>query len=204
VEESSSAPFKETEGVLARDGNGTDPEEEKAVVEDMSEIELTAEELTAKSPEGESATVAVPDACNSPPCAMTPMIDSALTYDSDPVKAAHAVAAAFADSRGRVVEGKLYPSGVAVSYTIDLAGFADREAILEWSLWSQSDGRPLPKSWLRNVIAKEVKPKADDESFSSQFWIPSPPSRGDYVVHLAVYDSDHVERGEVETAPPFH
>lgn len=205
VEESSSAPFKDTEGVLARDGNGTDPEEEQAVLEDMSKIPLTAEELTAaKSPEGESATVAVPDACNSPPCAMTPMIDNALTYDSDPVKAAHAVAAAFADSRGRVVEGKLYPSGVAVSYTIDLAGFADREAILEWSLWSHSDGRPLPKSWLHNVIAKEVKPKADDESFSSQFWIPSPPSRGDYVVHLTVYDSDHVEHGEAETTPPFH
>lgn len=205
VETSSSASFKETEGVLARDGNGTDPKAEQAVVNAMSKIEFSPNELAAaKAPEGESATVAVPDACNSPPCAMTPMIDSALTYDSDPVKAARAVAAAFADSRGRVVEGKLYPSGVAVSYTIDLAGFAGREAILEWSLWSQSEGQALPKSWLRNVIAKEVKPKADEESFSSQFWIPSPPPRGDYVVHLTVYDSDHVERGEINTAPPFH
>lgn len=197
------APFKETKDGLARDGNGTNQEEEQDVVNNISESQLSSEELEAESPEGESATVAVPDACNSPPCAMTPMIDNALTYDSDPAKAAHAVAAAFADSRGRVVDGKLYPSGVAVSYTIDLAGWAGREARLEWSLWSQSEGRPLPKPWLHNVIAKEIEPKVDNGSFSGYLWIPAPPRRGDYVVHLTVYDSDHVEHAETQTAP-FH
>jgi len=120
------------------------------------------------------------------------------------VKAAREIANAFANSRGRVIGNKLYPSGVAVNYTIDLAGWADREARLEWSLWSQTEGRPLPKPWLRNVITKEIKPKVDDGSFSGQFWIPAPPRRGDYVVHLTVYDSDHVEHGEAETEPPFH
>ena len=132
------------------------------------------------------------------------MIDNALATDPDPVKAARAVAHAFANSRGRVIGNKLYPSGVAVNYTINLAGWADREAKLEWSLWSQSEGRPLPKPWLRNVITKEIKPKVDDGSFSGQFWIPAPPRRGDYVVHLIVYDSDHVEHAETETEPPFH
>jgi hypothetical protein len=200
-----SAPFKEIDGVLARDGNGTDPAEEQAVVGALSEVELPAENVAGGLPPGsESADVAVPDACNSPPCAMTPMIANALTYDPDTVKAARAVAAAFGDSRGRVTDNKLYPIGVAVNYTIELAGFKDREAILEWSLWSKSEGKPLPKRWLRNVIAEEIKPKAEDESFSSQFWIPTPHSRGDYVVHLTVYDSDHVEHGEAETEPPFH
>jgi hypothetical protein len=213
--EEPSAPFKETDGVLARDGNGSDPEAEHAVVEALSEIEVPLQQIAAaKSPEGEStegestegesAQVVVPEACESSSCAVTPMIDNALATDSDPVKAAREVATAFANSRGRVIDNKLYPSGVAVNYTIDLTGWADREARLEWSLWSQTEGRPLPRPWLRNVITKEIKPKVDNGSFAGQFWIPAPPRRGDYVVHLTVYDSDHVEHGEAETEPPFH
>jgi hypothetical protein len=218
TEESSGSgevPFKETNGVLVRDGNGSDPEAEHAVVEALSEIEVPLQQIAAaKSPEGEgtegestegeSAEVVVPKACDSSSCAVTPMIDNALATDPDPVKAAREIANAFANSRGRVIGNKLYPSGVAVNYTIDLAGWADREARLEWSLWSQTEGRALPKPWLRNVITKEIKPKVDEGSFSGQFWIPAPPRRGDYVVHLTVYDSDHVEHGEAETEPPFH
>ncbi len=199
------APFKETNGVLARDGNGTDPAEEHAVAEALSNTPLPMQGvLAATPPQGGSTELAVPDSCSTSSCAITSIIDDEVTYNSDPIKAARAVAAAFADSRGRVIGHKLYPSGAAVNYTIELVGFKDREAILKWSLWSKSEGKPLPRRWLRNVITKEIKPKGEDESFSSQFWIPTPHSRGDYVVHLTVLDREHVERGEAETEPPFH
>lgn len=234
VPPTSSTPFKEIGGVPTREGTGAPPKPVHAAVETLSSINVPTspphatqeakapsgqEGPTSSPPHGEagakapapgppriapSTQVAIPNACNSSSCAVTPLLDHALTYDPNPIDAARAVAAAFADSRGQVINHKLYPSGVAVNYTVDLVGFAHREAILEWSLWSEADERPLPSSWLRHVIAKEIKPQVEDESFSGQFWIPAPLPRGDYVVHLTMEDSEGLEYGETETEPPFH
>lgn len=185
---------------LARDGTGASPTKVKATVKTLSRVSIPAGE----SSRHEATKVMLPGACASSSCAVTPLIDRALTDDPDPAKAARAVLAIFADSRGRTIAHKLHPVGVAVNYKIDLSGFTHNEAILKWSLWSRSATRALPKSWLRNVIAKEIKPQGGDETFSGHFWIPVPPWRGDYVVHLMLYDNNRIERDETETAPPFH
>jgi hypothetical protein len=201
-------PFTDVNGVRTREGNGVPPQEVHAVAAALAGSTIKPTPAAAKSEAVPSATssvqIEVPKSCAVSSCALTPLIDHALAYHSNPIVAARAVAAAFADSRGRVIHHKLYPHGVAVNYAVDLIGFSHHEAILVWSLWSKASGRPLPKAWLSNVIAKEVEPQREEESFSGQFWIPEPPSHGEYVVHLTAYDSNDIERGQGETEPPFH
>src|ERR1700686_2937147 len=66
--EAPSAPFKETNGVLARDGNGSDPEAEHAGGGALSEIAVPLQQIAAakssegESKEGENAEVGVPEA----------------------------------------------------------------------------------------------------------------------------------------------
>jgi hypothetical protein len=217
----SQVPFKDLSGIPARGGTGAPQQQVSAVAGVLASTAITATMASAantpsaaNAPAGEAteqtsagrtgAHIAVPSACASTACAVTPLIDHALAYNPNTVAAARAVAAAFADSRGRVIDHKLYASGVAVNYYVTLIGFAHREAILVWSLWSKTGGRPLPQSWLRNVIAEEVKPPNEEESFAGHFWLPTPLANGEYAVHLTVYDQQGIERGTGETEPPFH
>jgi hypothetical protein len=188
-------PLAPVSGVPTREGTGAASKQVHKVAAALTTIRLPRR----------SVKLALPAKCASSICpATTPLIDDELAYHSDPAVAARNVARAFADSRGLVMGHKLYPIGAAVSYTIDLVGFAHNEAILVWSLWPAGGQRPLPKTWLRNVIAKEVTPLRENETFSGLFWVPLPPRRGAYEVHLTLYTSDHVEHGEMETEPPFH
>ncbi len=206
---SSSTPFRVVGNTQVKEGAGALASQQTAVVAALTSIPVTTAQLPGleatnqASPTDQSVRIAVPDSCPKA-CAVTSMIDQSLAHHSDPIAAARALERALAESRGQIRDNKFYPLGVTVSYTVELAGFAHREAILEWSLWSKSTHRPLPKRWLREVIAMQIKPEADDESFVSRFWIPYPPPHGNYVVHLTLYDSKGVAHGEAETAPPFH
>jgi hypothetical protein len=191
----STAHFTPVNGVPTREGTGAASQQ----------VQRVAAALTRMNLPRRSEKLALPRKCVVATCpATTPLIDDLLTYHPDPAVAARDVADAFADSRGRVIDHEFHPIGAAVSYTIDLAGFAHNEAILVWSLWPAGGERPLGKSWLRNVIAKEVTPLRENETFSGLFWVPLPPRRGEYEVHLTLYTSNHVEHGEMETEPPFH
>ena len=196
----SSTPSHTGGKALARDGTGVSPTKTKETVKTLTHVNIPAGESSRPT----STKVVLPSSCESSSCAVTPLIDHALTDDPDSARAAHAVAAIFADSRGDTIAHQLHPVGVAVNYKIHLSEFSHNQATLEWSLWSRSTKRPLPKSWLRNVIAREIKPQGEDETLSGHFWVPVPPPRGDYVVHLMLYDDSQVERDETETAPPFH
>jgi hypothetical protein len=192
---SSTAHFTPVNGVPTREGTGAA----------SNQVHKVVAALTTMSLPRRSEKLALPRKCVVATCpATTPLIDDLLAYHPDPAVAARDVATAFADSRGRVIHHEFHPIGAAVGYTIDLAGFAHKEAILVWSLWPAGGERPLDKAWLRNVIAKEVTPLRENETFSGLFWVPLPPRRGEYEVHLTVYTNDHVEHGETETEPPFH
>ncbi len=190
----SATPFTSVGGVPTREGTGAAPER----------VHEVAAALTTMPLPRRSEKLALPRECESSTCpATTPLIEDELAYHHDPAVAARYVARAFADSRGRVIDHKLHPIGAAVSYTIDLVGFAHQEAILVWSLWPAGGDQPLLRTWMRNVIAREVTPGRENETFSGLFWVPLPPLRGEYAVHLTLYTRDHVEHAEMATEPPF-
>lgn len=149
------------------------------------------------------ARIVLPHKCRSS-CGATQEIDQALTYDPNPVKAAEAVAAVFSNSRAEVVGRRLYPIGAEISYTVNLDGFAHSKAILEWSLVSRASGRPLAKPWWRNVVVAHIEPTVSRESLSGRFWVPVPPQRGDYLVHLVLLDANGVPHAAGDSAPTFH
>jgi hypothetical protein len=147
--------------------------------------------------------VVLPKECQST-CGATQEIEKALTYDPNPVKAAEAVAAVFNDSRAEIVGRRLYPIGAMISYTVNLDGFAHRRATLEWSLLRQGKKRRLPKRWWHDVIVAHVEPTVNHESLSGTFWVPVPPERGDYLVHLALLDANGVSHASSDSQPAFH
>jgi hypothetical protein len=154
-------------------------------------------------PTGEPRHVVLPKSCSSL-CGATQEIDKALTYDPNPVRAAEAVAAIFSDSRGEVVGQRLYPIGAMVSYTINLDGFAHRKATLKWSLFATGGRRPPPKPWWRDVVVAHIEPVVSHESLAGTFWVPVPPERGDYVVHLELLDANGVSHASSDSEPDFH
>jgi hypothetical protein len=150
-----------------------------------------------------SAEIELPESCSSS-CGATQEIDLALTYNPDPAKAADAVAELFTDSRADIIHHKLYPVGVVVSYTVALDGFAHDKALLKWSLWSQGEDEALPRRWWRNVTVAQITPTVNRESISGEFWVPIPPARGDYTVHLVLDDDKGIAHAHTEASPPIH
>jgi len=174
-----------------------------------SEVEgVLAEAATAtgSSPDKEeaapAATIALPRHCGSS-CAAGPTVDQIIADNKSPGQAAKKVAAVFRHSRARYYDHELHPLGADVEYTLKLTGFVHNNAILEWTLWSQSANHPLPHSWWQKVIVKQVKPSRYEETISGTFWAPLPPRPGNYTFHLAVYDEQGNRRGHVST-PVFH
>ncbi|HEX4438250.1 MAG TPA: hypothetical protein VH061_15810 [Solirubrobacteraceae bacterium] len=122
-------------------------------------------------------------------CAIGPVIGKALSeYAANTDEAAREVASIFHDSRQGVFGHKRQPLGVAVHFSVDLVGYAGRLLLIEWSLCSTQTGRPLPREWLRNVPAEEVRPTIDRLKHSGNFWVPLPPKRGRYYLRLRVFD----------------
>jgi hypothetical protein len=148
---------------------------------------------------GAAATAAggVPFHCG-PTCGLRPTIDQAIAdYSTDLAEAARVVAAAFAGSRVGILESRPQPVGVTVDYSVRFLGFAGKRLVLEWTLCSKAAGRPLPRSWWRNVIFKQIVPASDDTRTGGHFWAPVPPAQGDYYFRLRVFegDSEPTQRG---------
>jgi hypothetical protein len=186
-------PFVSVGGVPTREGTGASP----ALVHQVAAA-------LSKMHSSRRAKLTLPPECESSTCPATrSLYEHALAYYPNPVAAAKEVARAFAHSRGEVIDHRFHPIGATVLYTVDLVGFAHQEALLVWSLWARGATAPLRKSWLQHVIASEVEPQREDQTVPGRFWVPVPAQPGEYEVHLAVYTSNDVERGEMETEP-FH
>ncbi len=226
VEASTSSPprqaYRSVEGAIVTEGTGASPSKVNAVVEALSHIHTPEAEgsspgqagkgptstskeasLPTTGAEPKPARLVLPKACTSL-CGATQEIDKTLTYDPNPEKAAEAVAALFNDSRGELVNRRLYPIGAEVAYTVDLDGFAHKAAILEWSLLAKASGRALPRPWWRDVVVAHIEPTVEHESLSGTFWVPVPPERGDYLVRLVLRDAQGVPHATSDSTPDFH
>lgn len=225
--------FHQVAGARVTNGTGASQSTVNAVLGALSNIGTTETETPSQGAEGEGSSttsttttppptskqeksgaplpepipvprqVVLPKSCSSL-CGATQEIDKALTYDPNPVTAAEAVAAIFNDSRAEVVGRRLYPIGAMVSYTINLDGFAHKKATLEWSLFATGGRRPPPKPWWRDVVVAHIEPVVSHESLAGTFWVPVPPERGDYVVHLVLLDSSGTPHASVDSKPDFH
>jgi hypothetical protein len=201
--------FKSEGKAQTLNGTGAASSEVDAVLAEASRNETfeSAAPHTGKQspnePETKPATrIALSHHCGSS-CAAGPTVDKILADSSSPAQAAKEVATIFTQSRGRYINHELHPLGADVEYTLKLTGFVHNDAILEWTLWSQSANRALPHSWWQGVIVKQVKPARYEETISGTFWAPLPPKPGDYIFHLAVYDEQGNRRGSGRT-PVFH
>jgi hypothetical protein len=144
--------------------------------------------LVTAASDAEGATLAnsVPSHCG-PSCALAPTVDKALAdYSSNLSQAARVVASAFSESRIELYEAKPQPVGVTVDYTIHFVGYEGQLMKLEWTL--DKSGRPLPKTWWRKVVVKQIVPSSESIGVSGNFWAPVPPQRGDYYFSLRVLD----------------
>jgi hypothetical protein len=191
-------PFKREGSAKTLDGTGASTSEVEGVL-----AEAATATTTGSSAEAETATpIALARHCGSS-CAAGPTVDQILADGPSPAQAAKRVAEVFRHSRARYYDHALHPLGADVEYTLKLTGFVHNDAILEWTLWSQSGHHPLPHSWWQKVIVKQVKPSRYEETVSGTFWAPLPPRLGDYTFHLAVYDEQGNRRGHSST-PVFH
>jgi len=201
------APTKEIDAVLrrakeilarraARLGQGYGRSD--AAFESTSATETAAtSELASRPPDhalltAASDTVAttlansVPSHCGTS-CALAPTVDKALAdYSSNLAQAARVVAAAFSESRVELYEAKPQPVGVTVDYTIHFVGYEGQLMKLEWTL--DASGRPLPKTWWRKVVVKQIVPTGESIGVSGNFWAPEPLRRGNYYFSLRVLD----------------
>jgi len=186
-----------TGGALISNGDGAPKREVQAVMRTLAAA-------PAGEAQGQAPRVVLSKRCASGECAATQEVERALTDDPNPVKAAKAVAAAFKNSRAEIVDKRLYPIGAMVTYDVSLSGFAHKATTLEWSLIGRASRRPLPKPWWRNIVVAHIRPVVDDESLSGTFWVPVPPERGDYLVHLVLVDSRGVAHASSDSEPAFH
>ncbi len=192
-------PFKSEGSAKTLNGTGAATSEVEGVL-----VEATTASGGSPGKEGAApaATIALPQHCGSS-CAAGPTVEQILADNPSPAQAAKKVAAVFRHSRARYYDHELHPLGADVEYTLKLTGFVHNDAILEWTLWSQSENHPLPHSWWQKVIVKQVKPSRYEETVSGTFWAPLPPQPGNYTFHLAVYDEQGNRRGHGST-PAFH
>jgi hypothetical protein len=142
----------------------------------------------------------LPSGCDTV-CALTPLIDQAITgSSSNPYRAAGEVAAILADTR--YTKNGHEPVGVAVKYKIELSDYAGKKGRMAWSLYSKATGKPLREAWWHNVIVKEAEPTAAEGSpVQGTFWVPLPRARGEYDVDMEVLTSENEEKGHDFTEP---
>ncbi len=140
----------------------------------------------SESAEAQTLAGSVPSHCGAG-CALAPTVDKALAdYSSNLAQAARVVASAFRESRVELYEAKPQPVGVTVDYTIHFVGYEGQLMKLEWTL--DESGKPLPKTWWRKVVVKQIVPTGESVGVSGNFWAPEPPRRGDYYFSLRVVD----------------
>lgn len=194
-------PFKREGSAKTLNGTGASTSEVEGVLAEAATTPTTGTS-PSKEETAPAAPLALPRHCGSS-CAAGPTVDQIIADSQSPAQAAKEVAAVFRHSRARYYHHELHPLGADVEYTLKLTGFVHNDAILEWTLWSQSENHPLPHSWWQKVIVKQVRPSRYEETVSGTFWAPLPPQPGDYTFHLAVYDEQGNRRGHGST-PVFH
>lgn len=148
-----------------------------------------------------SASASVQSRCGES-CALRPLIDQAIMdTNSNPAEAAREIAGIFTDTRSAKDGNKREPIGVTVDYAIDFSHYVGKTVTVVWTLDSRTSGKPLQRSWWRNVIVKQVEPTSD-EPFRGNFWTPIPRRRGDYYLTLRLFTGEH-EDEHIATAA-FH
>ena len=149
--------------------------------------------------------IVFPTSCTTQPnnpmlCGVRPEIEHQLQTGVAQAVAARRLVALFANSRGEVINHKLHPFGVMVTFTARLVGFQGKVATVLWSLYSAAAGAPLNEEWFKTVIAMRITPDNNDDTFSNQFWIPEPRPKGPYYVRLEVEDQQNILRTYSDSA----
>ena len=171
----SDAPFEENEPALGYMG-----------ASDLAPRPPDQALIATSEEDGATLANSVPSHCGGG-CALAPTVDKALAdYSSNLAQAARVVAAAFSESRVELYEAKPQPVGVTVDYTIHFVGYKGQLMKLEWTLYKS--GRPLPKTWWRKVVVKQIVPSGESIGVSGNFWAPVPPERDHYYFSLRVLD----------------
>jgi hypothetical protein len=130
-------------------------------------------------------------------CALRPLIDQAIVdTNSNLAEAAREIAGIFTDTRVTNDGHKREPVGVTVDYAIDFSHYVGKTVTLVWTLDSHATGEPLPRSWWRNVIVKQVEPTSD-EPFNGNFWAPIPRRKGHYYLTLRLFTGEHEDQSAV-------
>jgi hypothetical protein len=140
--------------------------------------------------------IALPDKCKST-CGASPLLERASVYNRGSAGAARAVAAMFAETRGRVSQGKLYPIGTAVKCWVRLDEFAGSTVTLSWSVLSRVDNRRLPQRWSQRVTVKSFRRPFGATAAPIWFWVPMPLKHAGYVILLELGDGQRL--AEVES-----
>jgi hypothetical protein len=162
---------------------------------------LVATGAKGEAPAGDGVRVVLPRSCHTGRCGAAQVIERAMTYDPNPVRAAQAAMTMFKNSRSERVGNRLYPLGAMVSYTVNLRGFAHKHPELRWALTGGARKHRLPRPWWHDIVVARIKPTVNEETLSGTFWVPLPPAHGHYQVHLIVLDEHEVEHGWRDSAP---
>ena len=104
---------------------------------------------------------------------------------------AKALLAVLENTRSRPVSsGGTEPMGVTLSFDLELEGFSGKKAEVRWSLYDAGARKRVPRDWLVNRRALALRPEAEFDRESSEFWVPLPKRRGPFFVRLTVYDDE--------------
>ncbi|HEY6780500.1 MAG TPA: hypothetical protein VI111_06055 [Thermoleophilaceae bacterium] len=86
--------------------------------------------------------------------------------------------------------GKRPLIGVDVNFQVSMTGFKGDTAEVHWSLHQvRGDGSAVPDAWFdRRVLL--LKPEADKDTASPEFWVPLPRHRGPFVIRVSIFHGD--------------
>jgi hypothetical protein len=86
-----------------------------------------------------------------------------------------------------------------VRFDLTLKGFDGRKVEIRWSLYS--NGRPVPRPWLKDHPVLTVTGERDEEKVSPEFWVPMPKTRAQYYVRIEVFDEHNTKLTHQKTEP---
>jgi hypothetical protein len=113
--------------------------------------------------------------------------------DGKPVSdrvAARRVVKLLRDTRAERVDGRRDPVGAQVEANITVTGLKGQLLSVTWSVYLEGTGKPLHRSWVREVIGAQFRPPGEDQSESVSMWVPLPRKKRDYVVVVRLYGPD--------------
>ncbi len=187
----SPTPFHQEDDAKVLVGTGASTGAVDAVLAKVKGV-LAAEGASGRA----SASASVQSRCGDS-CALRPLIDQAIVdTSSNLAEAARDIAGIFTETRVANDGHKREPIGVTVDYAIDFSHYVGKTVTVVWTLDSSATGEPLPRSWWRNVIVKQVEPTSD-EPFRGNFWAPIPRRKGHYYLTLRLFTGEHEDQSAV-------